>query len=417
MSQVTTSDNAETRMWPESRPECRENAPKMKTISKTLPKPAGGFLVVLDYWEKQAEATRSLVQLQCLASRMGLRVVEPFVAQSSPFLGLNRNAFAGHSLLLSDLMNVNMWNKETEGFGLLPLAGWQDFLTNSTSAQDVIIVCMRYRNPPHVRTPAAGFDYRTGCPDECYRTFALLSKYGHFRVVRKACANFVDFAGAVGERSFIENVLYHQDYRKVTVILNEFRGFYGMYRTDILSSCGVDFHDSTPTLFPSQTIMKDAQKYVEEKFDNETFIAVLISMEQMIRFEHCISECALVLKSLLSNLTQAHRIKHRLFATDVVDGEHFDQSHGNGNVLLDAVYGESMSYKEWKSTFQRYNTPKVGGDSSYMSNLQRAIASKARCLVLMGGGEFVAQGQFFFERVHLNEGGRKCIHKVCYTKS
>ncbi|CAI8017818.1 hypothetical protein GBAR_LOCUS10757, partial [Geodia barretti] len=145
--------------------------------SPVVRRPAGGLVVAFRFWEQQTQAMKSLVQLQCLASRMGLRVVEPFLYGS--LLGLQPEALNGEGYPhLSELVDVDVWNRETTSkFGLFPLVKWSEF----------------------IRIPAPGFSYTAGCPAACFDKFnksvTALAQYGRFIVVRRACVNFLDYAG------------------------------------------------------------------------------------------------------------------------------------------------------------------------------------------------------------------------------
>ena len=382
------------------------------------PRKPGGFVLAFRFWEQQTQAMKTVVQLQCLANRIGMRTVEPFLYKSFlgfPFPGLSTEADFLH---LGDLIDVDLWNKETTSkFGLFPLSTWSEFL--NISPRNLIVVCMRYRNPPRVKIPEPGFDYKTGCPNACYQRFndslTVLSKYGQFRVVHKACVNFVDYAGAVSEKSFIDNILGKYDYRDVTVLLNEFRGFFGLYRSQILSTCAIDFFKPQMTIFPSVRIMNDARKYAAGVFNSEPYIAVLVRVERVVlHLEHNLTVCVNALQSLLPTLSNQLNTKRYFLAMDVgkfgSKGAKTYNLTGYGHVLLDAVYGGSVSLEEWESQFELY-TSKV--EEAYVANLQRAIAARAHCLVMFGAGGFQGQARDFYEKQHPHPEDR-CVHKICH---
>ena len=386
--------------------------------SAVVRRPAGGFVVVLRFWEQQTQAIKSLAQLQCLAARMGLRVVEPFLCGSLLGLqpaALNREASPPR---LSELIDVDVWNKETSSkFGLFPLAHWSQFIRDSP--RHLVILCIKYRNPPRIRIPAPGFSYTTGCPAACFdkfnKTITALAQYDRFRVVRRACVNFLDYAGSVSESSFFEEIFANFDYRKVTVLVNEFRGFLGLYRAQIASSCAIDFFKPNLTIVPSAKIMNDAGRYVREVLKNKPFVAVLARLERVVlHLGHNLTECSLVLKSLLKDLSQQYSIGEYFLAMDVgkfgSNGATVHNLTGYGAVMLNAVYGNTLSFDKWESTFEAH-TSRL--EAAYVANLQRAIASQATCLVMFGAGGFQGQARDLYERHHL-ESGKRCIHKICH---
>ena len=385
--------------------------------SPVVRRPAGGLVVAFRFWEQQTQAMKSLVQLQCLASRMGLRVVEPFLYGS--LLGLQPEALNGEGYPhLSELVDVDVWNRETTSkFGLFPLVKWSEFIRYSP--RQLILLCIKYRNPPHIRIPAPGFSYTAGCPAACFDKFnksvTALAQYGRFIVVRRACVNFLDFAGVVGESSFIGEILANFDYRKVTVLINEFRGFFGLYRAQIVSSCAVDFFKPNLTIAPSVKIMGDARKYVGEVIKDKPFVAILARLERVVlHLGHNLTQCSLTLKSVLKDLSHEHGTDEYFLAMDVgkfgSNGATVHNLTGHGAVVLDAVYGGDLSFKEWEASFEAHTSRMEG---AYVANLQRAIASQATCLVMFGAGGFQGQARDLYERHHLDR-GKRCVHKICH---
>ena len=380
-------------------------------------KPPGGFILAFRFWEQQTQAMKTVLQLQCLATHFGMQTVEPFLYRSFlgfPFPDLSTRDF----LHLGDLIDVDVWNKEaTKKFDLFPLTAWSEFL--QFAPRNVIIVCIRYRTPPRIILPKPGFNYRKGCPNACYKrlnsSLAVLNEHGYFKIVRKACVNFIDYGGSVSESSLIENILGKHDYREVTVLINEFRGFYGLFRIQVLSSCGIDLYKPNLTIIPSVAIMNDATRYIAGVFSGKPYIAILVRIERVVlHLEHDITNCSNVLKSLLQTLSKQCNTKQYFLAMDVGKFGSSGSIERNlttyGHTVLNAVYGGFVSFKEWESLFELY-TSKV--EEAYVANLQRAIAARSQCLVMFGAGGFQAQAREFYERQHPGRKDR-CIHKICH---
>ena len=381
-------------------------------------KPPGGFVLAFHFWEQQTQAMKTVAQLQCLAHRMGMRAVEPFLYKSFlgfPFQDLATNDF----LRLGDLIDIDLWNEETtRKLSLHPLSSWSEFL--KISPRNLIVVCIRYRNPPQIHIPEPGFDYTRGCSNGCYanfnRSLNVLNMHGHFRIVRRACANFLDYAGAVAEKSFVDNILGEYDPREVTVLMNEFRGFFGLYRAQVLSSCGIDLYKPNITIAPSVAIMNDAAKYVAAVFNNQPYIAILARIERVVlHLDHSLTQCSTELQFLLQSLSKQYNTTQYFLAMDVgrfgSGGSNTHNLTKYGPVLLNAVYGGTMSFNEWESQFELY-TSKV--EEAYVANLQRAIAARSKCLVMFGAGGFQGQAREFYERQH-PDSHNWCIHKICHT--
>lgn len=85
------------------------------------------------------------------------------------------------------------------------------------------------------------------------------------------------------------------------------------------------------------------------------------------------------------------------------------------NGVLMSLYDNKWSVKEWENSFAEA----TGGitDVSYIAALQRMIASRADCLVLMGGGSFQSLAVYDYLEYHKNRtngtGWVPCIQLVC----
>ena len=51
-------------------------------------------------------------------------------------------------------------------------------------------------------------------------------------------------------------------------------------------------------------------------------------------------------------------------------------------------------------------------DRGYIAAIQRVLASRADCLVLVGGGDFQSMAVYDFMNFHNSS---KCVHLVCVT--
>lgn len=377
----------------------------------------GGFMLAYRFWEQQTQAMKSVLQLQCLASNHGMRTVEPFLYRS--FLGFPFSEMLSNKshLRMGDLVDIDLWNRESVGrFGFFPVASWQEFVMSAP--RDVIIVCVKYRDPPHIRVPPPGADYKTGCAKECYHNFnsslSVLKRYGDFRIVREVCANFVVYAGSVSEGDFITNILGKYDHQSVTVLMNEFRGFYGLYRMQVLSNCGVDYYKPNITILPSVSILSDAAGYISDVLDDEPYIAILVRIERAVLHLHYdIADCTNQLKDLLQTLSQQYSTKKYFLAMDVgkfgSSGSIVHNLTSHGDTVLSAVYGNSLTFSDWEKEFERHASQV---EEAYVANLQRAIAAQSRCLVMFGGGGFQAQARAFY-RKHHQDAREWCVFRVC----
>ena len=383
-----------------------------------------GYLVAFRHYEQQTQALRNYLQLQCFAHSLGLRVVEPFVLKSFLAFPMDRLLLGEKLMRCGDLIDLGLWNRETgEKFGYSPVTEWGEFLR--TASPNVIIVCMKFRAPPRIKLPTAGFNYATGCNDDCFNKFnsslALLRKHNpDSRLVHRACANFVDFAGIVSVDSFVDNILGSYADKDVTVLMTEFRGFFGMFRVPVLSQCGfTHFKTHDISILPSARIMKDAERYVASVLSSQPYMAILARVERtVLHLHHNMSTCARDLVQLLQKLQITHGVDHYFLGMDIgaygSRGAELKHLLPYGKIIFDAVYQKKKwTFKEWEDSFERFASVK---ESGYVANLQRTVAARADCLIMVGGGGFQAQSRDLYQRLHPDLASQ-CIHKVCCSES
>ena len=419
--------NLDKKIECEGNPCCEGNDFKGKHLeshhelpSKLLTRHTGGYMLSFRYYEQQTQGVRNLLQMQCLAHSFGMRIVEPFVVKSAfqiPILSIpSAENLTKKYLSLSDLVNVRRWNLEAyEKFGYTSIASWGDFLLNAP--RKVIVHCIRYHNPPNILVPIPGFNYQNGCPEMCFNKFTrsmeYLGAFG-FHVVQRTCSNFVDYAGSVTWDSFFSNIMGEYSSGEVTVLMNEFRGFYGLYRLPVLSQCGIVHHKVNISIMPSLRIIADACKYSSDVFQRRPYAAVVARIERVVLHLHeNVTTCSQEIVQILRKLKNSHKISDTFLAMDVGKfGSSGSVKHNLqplGETLFSNLYGKRWSFHEWETSFENSAS---SDNPAYVANLQRTIAASSRCLILFGGGGFQNQARKLYETFHADPKSW-CIYKVC----
>ncbi len=391
-----------------------------------------GYIVALRHYEQQTQGLRNFLQLQCLANSYGMRTVEPFMDRSSPSVPLEKMLKAETKFkVLGDLVDIDLWNIEVRStFGYQPMSTWDEFL--KFAPRNVVLGCMQHQNPPNLHVPQPGSDYKIGCRDECFSRHKVglryLEQYG-FVVVRQACANFYNFAGAVTTDSLLENLLGRHKREQVTIILNEFRGFFGLYRLQVLSNCGMIHNRITVPVLPSAKTMKDSQKYITQHFQDKPYIAILIRVERLVLHLHWnVTDCAAQIISVLDRLHSKQSLPRKYFlAMDVgMYGSLGSVQHHlllHGKNLFKSIYKDTWSFNEWEKSFDNFTkspvsredagvSERVVNEAGYIANLQRTVAAKSACLVMVAGGGFQSQARDYYKTFHPNQKDQ-CIQLAC----
>lgn len=389
-----------------------------------------GYIVAMKHYEQQTQGLKNYLQLQCLADSYGMRTVEPFLERSFLTIPTEKLAQGKRVTVLGDLIDVDLWNKEVSTkFGYQPMSSWNEFL--HSAPRNLVIGCIRQQNPPDLHVPLPGSDYKLGCPKDCFSaldpTVHFLERFG-FTVVREACANFYDYAGSVTTEDFLENLLRDQHKpQETTILLNQFRGFFGLYRLPLLSNCGIKHHRMNVSVMPSPQIMKDAQEYIDHFFGDNRYIAILVRLERLVVHLHQnITTCTADLLTILNELHSERNLPRKYFlAMDV--GEYGSQASARSHLLpygkrvFQSIYNDTCSFKEWEGSFASFAASNmhvdsggdiVNDDAGYIANIQRVVAAKSDCLIMFGGGGFQAQTREYYDLYH-HDPKSYCLRKLC----
>ena len=383
-----------------------------------------GYIVSFHFYEQQTQALHNFFQFQCMADKFGMKIVEPFLLNSMfafPFKQFPENPPVNH-LKLSDLIDLDIWNQyTTTKYGYLPVSDWNTFLREAP--RRIIVSCIRYRKPPKIKIPKPGFNFRYGCTKKCFNKFNdslnYLSQFG-FKLVRKSCSNFVDYAGSVSVDIFKQNILGNYDPNNVTVFINEFRGLFGLYRLPLRSYCGIDYDRvGNMSIFPSSQILNDAQKYSTKVFKGKPYISIIARVERVaLHLHHNVEKCAQEVQDILLRLMSTTGTKEAFLSMDVGKfgsrGALAENLRPKGEILFRSIYGhDGWMFEEWEESFVNITSSE---NPAFVANLQRTIAARGECLIMFGGGGFQAQARNLYEKFHPDK-SKRCVYKVCDTDS
>lgn len=393
-------------------------ASSKRQLSKSSGK---GYMVAFHYYEQQTQALHNIFQLQCVADSFGMKIVEPFVIDSMfgfPFEEFISPEPTQPHLRVSDLINLDLWNKHTSLYDYPPVSSWETFLQEAP--RNLVLSCIRYRQPPNIKIPVPGYNFRNGCKERCFRKFDRSVKFlsGHgFKVVHKSCSNFVDFAGSVSLGNFKENILSTYHPADVTVLLNEFRGLFGLYRLPLQSHCGIDNDDyyGNISVLPSSQILDQADKYAGEVFKGKPYVSVIARIERItLHLHQDIRKCAEKVHDILMGIKSTSGTEEVFLSMDVgkfgSKGASTPDILAHGQLLFQTIYGEAgWTFDEWEKSFDQISS---SSNEAYVANLQRTITAKSECLIMFGGGGFQGQARRLYEKFHTDK-DQQCIYRVC----
>lgn len=375
------------------------------------------YLIVLGYSGQQAAGVNAFISFQCWAahSNQPVKIVEPAIRMSrlvSPFY-TNSDA-----LKLGDFFDLTHLNNASKSAGLPQVISLGQFQVKGS--KDVIF--MQFQDELEhkiLHWPVEGDS------DSCYT--AKTSKKQMDRIVRLGYCirKIVNVKSKSLTSTKLHEVLGSWNHRSVTVVVSNWKAPLSPH-----AECKHIGHRSTKAQFyPSGRLLRDTSAYIEANNAGSNYYnAVMIRLEHAVILaenfpEHySIQNCLKEVMNFVDSLQGDGEVAGLMVAADignygsnswdwaVSDREKFATGMTNTKMAMNSLFRGKMSFEEWEQTFVQA----AGGvtDRGYIAALQRTIASRAQCIVLMGGGNF--QYLALLEFLRINGGGKDtCVHLVC----
>ena len=374
-----------------------------------------GYLLPLKASDQLTGAAMNVLSVQCLASKLSpkLVVVEPFV--NDTFLGAvltveDRESFdRKNNLKMSDIYDIDTWNKVSDRYHYNRLAMWEKFIHDAP--QDVILVENQWKYDCDLNA--------------LKKTYSVFFDIFNFKVVRTACLNFKKL-GEINAGQFKDIVYGEYDPGQVTVIINRLPGMGGIGKW----SSAVESKACSKGLFggvvinemvPSQRIKRDAEKYIKHYFGGHTeYISLMVRAEHRMNtakpstINETIKAIFQETHQQWSEIRNRRNIRATFLGMDVgkygciklslSSYEYAKELNTEVHMFFDNLYNGSMSYTEWEESFQRVSGVESGlGIRGYVAILQKEIASRGRCLIIIGGGSFQQSVASLYKQAHAGQ--------------
>ena len=432
-----------------------------------------GYVLTLDYGGQQGAGIHGVVSQQCWVGSFSLpmSIVEPFIKDS-----LVGNSGKTESVIrFSDYFDMGHFNSVSEREGYAKLATWEEFLENAprdmvyVHMQDKPSTQMPRRGRKMISRNRAemawnrwksaatvshdldisegiiwdGSVNQQGSTHECYRMMdqlpsqlqPLITKHG-FCIVRVVKLPYTEWHKAHAfEEWEHDTILKGLKLKNMSMVFNMWAGswYAPNYALKNPFLCkNVSERDLEGKLYPSELLLKHAKIYEDMFLQPKSSIAVMLQAEQVSlqpnsvyakssRIERTIDSCLAETKMTILRLrigATSHRTGEIFVTADV--GKYTSTAWAQTLSILSEIneqsdtilepYKTSQTFEEWEESFSQA----TGGikDNGYIAALQRTIASRAECLVLVGGGNF--QRLVLYEYLH-NHPDRfnRCVHFVC----
>ena len=393
-----------------------------------------GYIIPYKLYEQQTSAARNLWGLQLWANSVDMKVVEPFISGHGMSFELLVKG-TSNPLRFSDIFDLNFWNSHTTMKDCAPLVDWQEFLQNSP--RKTILVLPYSRKTAKHRKVADSIDdpskiigsrqcYSTNFSESAMKYFTNLG----FHFVREVCIMFAPDNPMTMEE-FAQHIFGQYKPSDVTVIFAQWNGI----RERRINLSGVKLKKENTInvgLMPSKKVIKDSDKYVQQFVTaGRKYFGVMVRAERILielsklqgldKALKYMTNCAVKLAGLQQ--FKDHHEWGRTLATDMgklgslglQDG--CVRLHDCGaeklfDLFFTSIFGkDSWSIEEYEDSFTQ---PLSTHNSAYIAQLQRTIAARSDCIIMIGGkSNFQSAAISYYKNFHPNV-TEQCIIYHCY---
>ena len=403
------------------------------------------YVFSLSYMDQMSWATTRWRSLQCWAGKLSqqydVHIVEPFVTKGT-HLGVPQTLVSNHSLRevlkLSDIFDVSPWQRNASR-GSFPnnIVSWDAFL--SAGARSVITVQIVY--PYHHDCTENEQTDETCNNDRMRNLFSQHLAMDNFTLLKTICINFREVDHLTTEQ--FDGMIFESLPKDlpVTVMFDEWRG---LGKKSCIArvkdkNCYVynkHFVRATLNLItPSSRIKSAAQKYIDRYLPGQSgFIAIMIRWEKILLYDfysyhnksqhYSGSSCQERILKYINNTTMHKKrpMKDYFLSTDIgMYGSSTFRMYNSTKVststltnytqeLLRVLHkNDSLHLTDYEQTFED-----VSGTThpAFISQLQKVVAARAHCLLLVGWGSFLTNTLDMYKRLHRGKACYKHI-KLC----
>ena len=407
-----------------------------------------GYVLTIFYSGQQAAGVNALISQQCWVGSFGLPmyIVEPYIENS--ILVSSAGPDSVNSSRFSDHFDIGAFNTAAKSMGYAQLATWEEFI--QTAKRNAILIdfdvgggkaAVQRKSQAHVQVM---WQQETGCYN---RRLGLRLSY---LVSNGFCIRKVVFISHLytttqvfndSEMSSFIFGTYHP--RDITLIFRTWRSpwYVPNPKLDNPNICKHAFTSGIKeNLYQSRWLVELAEYY------EKMFLKPRNSLAVMLRTEHVINRLAvkhnqgkmqdtrrMFDECMEKVVTTAHDLQEELATEAVFVTADFGkygsgswnmplfteilESIGKDHVLhtaketVSTLYRHKMTFEQWEDTFSQA----TGGieDRGNIAALQRTIASRADCLILVGGGNFLKLAREEYIHNHPNQ-TTQCLHYVCF---
>ena len=421
------------------------------TENNSLPY-GSGFLLTLEYTGQLVAGVRALLSQQCWVTsfKLPLTIVEPFSNDSrlvhSHNLWYTFTQKRG-AVRFSDHFNLQHFNEESLKSGDPLLATWREFI--HTAPRKVILLtiedvhhagCLVYEKEVcNFKQEDSTFmkSFFTGCqvPERSKEVINDLRKL-NFHVVREVCLNCQYEMSPQIHMSpdlITRHIFGPHEARSVTLVINKWRFSMKITRNcEEVETCKNEKIVLPQRFIKSPALVRDANWYISSYYGSNKVIAIMIRIEWYFishrKDETDPVECTEKVLDVVRDLQKERELrgskpflsmdigaygsgtfKYTIMHTNTSKTK-YDRVLNKMQGFVKELFSDIWTFDDWEKSFQ--TVPNVPNERGYIATLQGTIASRADCLILMGGGHFQHLALQGYLDLH-PRAEEQCIKYVC----
>ena len=404
-----------------------------------------GYVVALRYSGQQGAGIQAMLSLQCWAASFNLpiHILEPTINDTF-FVSVPHESLSNKFLRFSDLFDIQHFNRISESIGYVSVGTREDFFASAPRTAVYIHLKLVLKSLP-VSEREAKLVWTVGSEckgEECCYQSKDSSTSGRYEEIASLKENFCVIRIIEATYSFahyyilsdkeVREVIYgdNQQPQHVTVIFSLWRTPWYVPNNELDNphECKRAGHESSKEQFmPSPRLISDTKYYEKLFLNSSNEVAVMLRIEHMIEYvdqhreQWTVDKC--LQEAYRSVTKQRQRFNRPMVTLDMGKfgsgvwselvtkrGVDINDLTEKSKQLLNSLFKYEWTFEEWEESFAQA----TGGieNSGYIAALQRTLASRAKCLILVGGGTFQDLALKDYLRIHPKREDQ-CVHLVC----
>ena len=400
-----------------------------------------GYLLTLHYAGQLVAGVKGLLSQQCWISsfNLPLAIVEPFIINSHLGHSLDLwHTFQNQTSVLrfSDAFDVSYFNGPSSESSQPTVKTWKEFL--QTAPREIVLVTIRspYRSECllyKANRPTkwdGDHEFFSGCqnnPDKMTKVVNFLKENYGFDVVRTVCLNCEHDASGTSPDLVTKKILGPHNAKSVTIIINVWKYSMKLLKGNYYN-CNIH---NWQKLRRSPQLEKDANTYLTSFYGSQKVLAIMIRFEWYLITKTRISgDVGTCLKQVEEEIRKQNdkapfvsidvgtygssTYYSTLQHTHTKEAEYLGILNASKSFVEKLFSDRKWTFNDWEKSF--LTIPGVSHNSGYIASLQKMVASKADCLILVGGGQFQETALQNYLELHPTV-DEQCVKYICMSSN